>query len=154
MWGHGYPCFGLLVMSALGFKARVDPLACMLCCCAMKSSDSLLVQHLLTCWWQAWQPIHSHPHTCENTNWWGSRLGSIVHIAASQCETRQTLYQLGEKYYVLLLGYQSKCDSVFNILSYLNMSCTVRYSFVKYSDAVDDARCLRWFRRSHLIMKF
>ena len=27
---HWYPCFGLLVMSVLGFKARVDPLACML----------------------------------------------------------------------------------------------------------------------------
>ena len=24
-WGHSYPCFGLLVMSALGFKARMDP---------------------------------------------------------------------------------------------------------------------------------
>ena len=28
--GHWYPCFGLLVMSALGFKARVDSLACVL----------------------------------------------------------------------------------------------------------------------------
>ena len=29
MWGHWYHCFGFLVMSALGFKARVDPsLAC------------------------------------------------------------------------------------------------------------------------------
>ena len=24
LWGHWYPCFGLLVTSALGFKARVD----------------------------------------------------------------------------------------------------------------------------------
>ena len=24
LWGHCYPCFGLLVTSALGFKARVD----------------------------------------------------------------------------------------------------------------------------------
>ena len=31
LWGHLYPCFGLLVMSALGFKARVDPsLVCFL----------------------------------------------------------------------------------------------------------------------------
>ena len=39
------PCFGLLVTSALGFKARVDVL------CAFSlvwSSDSLLVRHLLT----------------------------------------------------------------------------------------------------------
>ena len=28
--GHRYPYFGLLVMSALGFKARVDSVACML----------------------------------------------------------------------------------------------------------------------------
>ena len=27
LWGHWYPCFGLLVMSALGFKARVESLA-------------------------------------------------------------------------------------------------------------------------------
>ena len=32
LWGHWYPCFGLLVMSALGFKARVDSLACFLAC--------------------------------------------------------------------------------------------------------------------------
>ena len=32
LWGHWYLCFGLLVMSALGFKARVDSLACFLAC--------------------------------------------------------------------------------------------------------------------------
>ena len=33
LWGHWYPCFGLLVTSPLGFKARVDPLlACFLTC--------------------------------------------------------------------------------------------------------------------------
>ena len=33
LWSHLYPCFGLLVMSALGFKARVDPsLVCFLAC--------------------------------------------------------------------------------------------------------------------------
>ena len=26
LWGHWYPCFGLLAMSPLGFKAKVDPL--------------------------------------------------------------------------------------------------------------------------------
>ena len=26
MWGHSYPCFGLLVMSPLGFKVRVGSL--------------------------------------------------------------------------------------------------------------------------------
>ena len=33
LWGHWYPCYGLLVMSALGFKARVDPsLVCFVSC--------------------------------------------------------------------------------------------------------------------------
>ena len=33
LWGHWYPCFGLLVMPALGFKARVDPLlVCFVAC--------------------------------------------------------------------------------------------------------------------------
>ena len=33
LWGHWYPCFGLLVTSPLGFKARVDPShACFVTC--------------------------------------------------------------------------------------------------------------------------
>ena len=47
LWGHWCPCFGLLVTSALGFKARVDSLACVLPrLCTTDSSDSPLVQHL------------------------------------------------------------------------------------------------------------
>ena len=30
LWGQWYPCFGLLVMSSLGFKARAHTLACAL----------------------------------------------------------------------------------------------------------------------------
>ena len=38
-------------MSALDFKARVDPFTCMLCClCARESLDSPTVWHLLTSW--------------------------------------------------------------------------------------------------------
>ena len=38
-------------------KARVDPLTCLLHhLCAMNSSDSPLVRHLLTSWRPAWQP--------------------------------------------------------------------------------------------------
>ena len=33
-------------------------------------------------------------HILANKHWWGLRLGSIVHAAASHCETRQTLYRL------------------------------------------------------------
>ena len=57
LWNQWYLCYGLLVTFALGFKSRVDTLACMLCCpCAMDSSESLLVQHLLTSWWSVWRP--------------------------------------------------------------------------------------------------
>ena len=49
--GHRYSYFGLLMTSALGSKARVDSLACMLCRPrATDSTDSSLVQHLLTSW--------------------------------------------------------------------------------------------------------
>ena len=68
-WGHlsfllsdWYPCSGLLVTSALGFKARVDPLACRLHhLYAIDSSDWPLVQHLLT-WWLSSFSIHSLTH--------------------------------------------------------------------------------------------
>ena len=53
-WLNCHPCFGRLVMSALGLKARMDSLICVLCCLnTMDSSDSPLVQHQLT------------PHTVE-----------------------------------------------------------------------------------------
>ena len=64
LWGHWYPCVGLPVMSALGFKARGGSLACMLpCLCTMDTSDSPLVWHLLTSWQPSWQPSHSL-HVC------------------------------------------------------------------------------------------
>ena len=44
-------------MSALGFKAKVDSVACMFHCLpTMNSSDSPLVRHLLTSWQPTWQP--------------------------------------------------------------------------------------------------
>ena len=39
-WGHWYHCFGLLVTFALGFKARVDSLACVLPC--LRTTSKLL----------------------------------------------------------------------------------------------------------------
>ena len=58
-----------MVTSALGFKARVDTLACMpRCPCPMNSSDSNLVQHLVTFWQSAWQPSYFDPHTCTHTS--------------------------------------------------------------------------------------
>ena len=52
LWGHWYPCFGLLVTSALGFKAGVVPHLC-----TMDSPDSPLVRQLPTSWWPARQLV-------------------------------------------------------------------------------------------------
>ena len=59
-WSHLHPCFGLLVMSTLGFKARVDPLYAF---SLVWSSDSPLVWHLLTVERSAWQPSLFDPCT-------------------------------------------------------------------------------------------
>ena len=59
---------------------------------AMESSDSSLVQHLLTWWQPAWQPSHSNPHTCKQAL---VELESGIYCAAdSQHETRQTFCRL------------------------------------------------------------
>ena len=68
-------------MFALGFKARVDLLACVHhYLCAMVSSDSPLVQHLLTSWRAAWQlsRFDSHGSTCVQS--WSSSPGLQVNI--------------------------------------------------------------------------
>ena len=85
LWGHWYPCFGLLVMTALYFKARVDTLACVLCHLhAMKSKIHVWCD---TCW-----PLGSQHgswailiHILANKHWWGS----IFCATPSQRETRQ-----------------------------------------------------------------
>ena len=62
-WGHWYPCFGFLVMSPLGFKARVG--SALFAIFAEVNvmyipQDSPLVLHLLT----SWRPVRSQslPH--------------------------------------------------------------------------------------------
>ena len=58
--GHWYPCFGLLVMSPLGFKARMGSLIhTWQRCMSYTFPDSPLVQDLLTTWQPAWQPVTS-----------------------------------------------------------------------------------------------
>ena len=65
LWGHWYPCFGLLVMSVSGFNANVDSPVCILHCLdTTDSSDSTLVQHLLTSWQLAWRPSCCDSLTC------------------------------------------------------------------------------------------
>ena len=70
--------------SVLDFKARVDPLTCMLHhLCAMDSSDSPLVQHLLISWQPAIPiPVHANKH------WWGLSLACIMPAASQHVTSR------------------------------------------------------------------
>ena len=85
-WGHWYPCFGLLVMSALGLKDRVDPLRAF---SLMWTSDSRLVWHLLTVQGSAWQPSLLDPHTyrCVRKHWW--RFGPGLKPTTVLCRAQQ-----------------------------------------------------------------
>ena len=65
-WGHWYPCFGFMVTSSLGFKARVGSalFAIFVEVDVMYiPQDSPLVLHMLTSCQPAAQPITS-PHAC------------------------------------------------------------------------------------------
>ena len=83
--GHWYPCFGLLIMSPLGFKALF------MLCTGTRVTRSMR----FTCGTTsrpAWQPSLSLPHSCEQAlvgawNW-------DLPCRRSQCESRQTLYSL------------------------------------------------------------
>ena len=91
LWATDTSNFGLLVTSALAFKARVDPIACMPCCLHVtNSSNSPLVQHLLTFCCPAWQLSCSTLCTGEKAVVFLE--SGIYCTAASQCETR--LYRL------------------------------------------------------------
>ena len=60
LWDLWYPCFRLLMTSALGFKARLGLfLVCFGHLCTTTDCwDSPLVRHLLTSWLPAWLPSH------------------------------------------------------------------------------------------------
>ena len=82
LWGHWYPCFGLLMMSALGFKARVDP------------SDSPLVCD--TCWRLGSQHggraiFNSHACMHMYKHWWGWDPGSSMSLLQSVWQTRHRM---------------------------------------------------------------
>ena len=50
-----------------GFQSQNGSFDCVLChLCAMDSSDSPLVRHLLDSRWPAWQPRFSDPHTSKH----------------------------------------------------------------------------------------
>ena len=64
-WGHWYPCFGFLVMSPLGFKARVSSALFAIFAEANVMyipQDSPLVLHLPTSWWPACSRSLPHMH--------------------------------------------------------------------------------------------
>ena len=80
-WGHWYPCFGFLVTSPLGFKARVGSALFAIFAEANVMyipQDSPLVLHLLTSWQPACNRSLPHMHvqrwdlaqirTCNRTN--------------------------------------------------------------------------------------
>ena len=79
LWGHWYPCFGFLVMSPLGFKARVGSalfdLSGGICVMLHVPWDSPLVQHLPTSWQPAWQLSHLH---IPERHWWDLKPRAIM----------------------------------------------------------------------------
>ena len=104
-WGHWYPCFGFLVKSSLGFKARVGSVLFAIFAEANVMyipQDSPLVLHLPT----SWQPVRSQslPHmhvqrwnlaqirTCNRTN----RRRTRYHCASDLAHLK-TSYLLAEK---------------------------------------------------------
>ena len=80
LWGHWYPCFGLLVTSPLGFKARVGSALFELSGGVHVTLhvpwDSPLVWHLPTSWQPAWQP--SHLFHIPASHWWDSSPVAIM----------------------------------------------------------------------------
>ena len=61
LWGHSYPCFELLVTSALGFKASVDfSLACFLACMLfLRFTSGVTPANLLTASTAGHQSLHT-----------------------------------------------------------------------------------------------
>ena len=97
LWGHWYPCFGLLMTSALGFKARLCLfLVCFGHLCTTTDCwDSPLVRHLLTSWLPAWLLSHFRSTYSYLSIIRGSSPGSSVPLPHS---VRQELNWLPSSY--------------------------------------------------------
>ena len=64
-WGHWYPCFGLLVVSALGFKARVDAFfACFLACVILRFTSGATPADCIEV------SMAAKPYRCVCKHWW------------------------------------------------------------------------------------
>ena len=88
LWGHWYPCFGLLAISVV--VCQGGSLTCMLLHLhAVDSSDSPLVWHLLTSWCSAWQ-LHRFIHILAHI------YSSIGGTRTWDQECRQTHYLISQ----------------------------------------------------------
>ena len=84
-WTSGDVSYGFQNQSGQPYSCSVETYV--LCI----SWDSALVWHLRTSWWPPWQLNHSLPHIFEQALV-GLETGICHAVAASRCETRQTLY--------------------------------------------------------------
>ena len=100
LWGHWYPYFGLLVMSPLGFKARVGSLIRAVWRHVLHVAwDSPLVWYLPTSWWPAWQP--SCLFHIPARHWWDSKLGVIMPLLTVWNPADALLTELSQLSYIL-----------------------------------------------------
>ena len=100
LWGHWYPCFGLLMTSPLGFKGRVDPsLVCFVTCVPWNPEIHLWIKTFWLYRGQHGSQSHSLHGTCSRGrlpgfNWETSRTvsGHAVHSATATGFYSTTLY--------------------------------------------------------------
>ena len=80
LWDHWFPCFELLMMSALGFKTRVGSHIHTWQRCTVHISRDWFTCGVTPAasWWLAWQPSHSFPLIPVSMYWWGSNPGLIM----------------------------------------------------------------------------
>ena len=90
LWGHSYPCFGLLVTSPAWFQRQSGQPYSHLAEVYMLHIpwDSPLVWHLLTSWWSVWQLSQSLPHTSKQAL---VGLKTRTYHAAGECSTNWTM---------------------------------------------------------------
>ena len=84
LWGHWYPCYGLMVTSSLSFKARVGSFVHIWWMLTLSIFPKICFW-CNTCW-----PLGSQHgnwvvliYILMNKHWWGSRPGSIVQLPHS-----------------------------------------------------------------------
>ena len=110
-WGPWYPCFGFLVTSPLGFKARVGCLIRIAEANVMYvPRDPPLVLHLST----SWGPAHSRscPHIL--LQWWGCRDSNLC--SQNICEPEALPTELNRNQFTYIPG-KNKIPSLLPLLA-------------------------------------